>query len=56
MHEAANASEAMDLLRSELTVNLLFTDINLGKGMDGIELALWALGNSSRIKILVTTG
>jgi hypothetical protein len=41
-HEAANASEAMDSLQSEFTVDLLFTDINLGKGMNGIELALWA--------------
>jgi DNA-binding NtrC family response regulator len=35
VHEAANASEAMDLLRSEFTVDLLFTDINLGKGLNG---------------------
>jgi CheY-like chemotaxis protein len=56
VHEAANASEAMDLLRSEFTVDLLFTDINLGKGLTGIELALWALGNLPRLKILVTTG
>jgi CheY-like chemotaxis protein len=56
VHEAANASEAMDLVRSEFTVDLLFTDINLGKGLNGIELALWALGNLPRLKILVTTG
>jgi two-component system, response regulator PdtaR len=56
VREAANASQAMDLLRSELSVDLLFTDINLGKGLSGIELALWALGNLPRLKILVTTG
>ena len=30
----------MDALQSEFTVDLLFTDINLGRGMNGIELAL----------------
>jgi two-component system, response regulator PdtaR len=56
VHEAANATDAMDLLRSESIVDLLFTDINLGNGLNGIELALWALGNLPRLKILVTTG
>jgi CheY-like chemotaxis protein len=56
VHEAANASDAMGLLQSEITVDLLFTDINLGKGLNGIELALWALGNLPRLRILVTTG
>ena len=56
VQEAANASDAMETLRSKFTVDLLFTDINLGKGMNGIELALWALANLPGVKILVTTG
>jgi CheY-like chemotaxis protein len=56
VHEAANASDAMESLQSEFTVDLLFTDINLGKGMNGIELALWALANLPRLKILLTIG
>ena len=56
VHEATTASEAMDVLQSEFTVDLLFTDINLGRGMNGIELALWALANLPGLKILVTTG
>jgi two-component system, response regulator PdtaR len=56
VHEAANASEAMDSLHSELIVDLLFTDINLGRGMNGIELAMLALAKLPRLKILVTTG
>jgi hypothetical protein len=35
---------------------MLFTDINLGNGMNGIGLALWALANLPRVKVLVTTG
>jgi CheY-like chemotaxis protein len=56
VHEATTASEALDALQSEFTVDLLFTDINLGRGMNGIELALWALANLPGVKILVTTG
>jgi two-component system, response regulator PdtaR len=39
VHEAANAGEAMESLQSKFSIDLLFTDINLGKGMNGIELA-----------------
>ncbi len=56
VQEAANAADAMELLQSKFVVDLLFTDINLGKGMNGLDLALWALASLPRIKILVTTG
>ena len=56
VHEATNAGDAMASLQSKFTVDLLFTDINLGKGMNGIELAMWTLANLPRVKILVTTG
>ena len=56
VQEVANASDAVESLQSKFIVDLLFTDISLGKGMNGIELALWALANLPRIKILVTTG
>jgi two-component system, response regulator PdtaR len=56
VYEAANASDAMESLQSKLGVHLLFTDINLGKGMNGIELAMWALANLPGVKVLVTTG
>jgi hypothetical protein len=37
-------------------IDLLFTDINLGKGMNGVELAEWALTQHPRMAVLVTTG
>ena len=40
VQEVANASDATESLQSEFIVDLLFTDINLGKGMNGIQLAL----------------
>src|ERR1700722_3134403 len=56
VQEAANANEAMESLQSRFNPDLLFTDINLCKGSDGIELAMWALANLPHLKILVTTG
>ena len=50
VQEAASAADAMESLQSKFLVDLLFTDINLGQGMNGIELALWALANLPRIR------
>jgi two-component system, response regulator PdtaR len=56
VQEAANASDAMESLQSEIIFDLLFTDINLGKGINGIQLALAAIAKLPRLKVLVTTG
>jgi|GEM_PF-459848 len=39
VHEAGNADEALHYLEQGGPVDVLFTDINLGAGMDGTELA-----------------
>ena len=56
VHEAANANEAIEALQSKFAVDLVFTDINLGEGMNGLELAAWTLSNRPGVKVLVTTG
>ncbi len=56
VHEAADASEAIEALQSKFAVDLVFTDINLGEGMNGLELAAWTLNNRPGVKVLVTTG
>jgi CheY-like chemotaxis protein len=56
VHEAANASEAIQALQSKFAVDLVFTDINLPEGMNGLELAEWTLGNRPGVRVLVTTG
>ena len=56
VHEAADADEAIAELQSKFAVDLVFTDINLGEGMDGLELAAWTLNNRPGVKVLVTTG
>jgi CheY-like chemotaxis protein len=56
VHEAADADEAIAELQSKFAVDLVFTDINLGEGMNGLELAAWTLDNRPGVKVLVTTG
>ena len=56
VHEAADANEAIAALQSKFAVDLVFTDINLGEGMNGLELAAWTLSNRPGVRVLVTTG
>ena len=56
VHEAANAKEAIEALQSKFAVDLVFTDINLGEGMNGLELAGWTLSHRPGVKVVVTTG
>jgi CheY-like chemotaxis protein len=45
-----------EFLQANLVVDLVFTDINLPGGMNGLELAEWTSSNRPGVKILVTTG
>jgi CheY-like chemotaxis protein len=56
VHGAADATEAMVALRAKFAIDLVFTDINLGQGMNGVELARWILENRPGVKVIVTTG
>jgi CheY-like chemotaxis protein len=56
VHEAANATEAMEALQSKFVIDLVFTDINLPGEMNGLELAEWTLANRPGVKVIVTTG
>jgi CheY-like chemotaxis protein len=56
VHEAANANEAIEALQSKFAIDLVFTDINLPEGMNGLELADWTSSNRPGVKVLVTTG
>lgn len=50
------AAEALRLLRCRLDIALLFTDVRLGAGMDGIKLAKRAQSQRPEIGILLTSG
>jgi CheY-like chemotaxis protein len=56
VHEAANAAEALEALQAKFAIDLVFTDINLPGGMNGLELAEWILNNRPGVKTLITTG
>jgi CheY-like chemotaxis protein len=56
VHEAANASEAVEALESKFAVALAFTDVNLPEGMNGLELAEWIFNNRPGVKVVVTSG
>ncbi len=56
VHEAANAAEALEALQAKFAIDLVFTDINLPGGMNGLGLAEWILNNRPGVKTLITTG
>jgi CheY-like chemotaxis protein len=53
--EAPNAAAAIALLERE-PVDLLFSDIGLGPGLSGFELARWVRKNRPGTRVLLTTG
>jgi signal transduction histidine kinase/ActR/RegA family two-component response regulator len=53
--EAANAAAAIAILEKQ-HVDLLFSDIGLGRGLSGFELARWVRKNRPGTKVLLTTG
>jgi CheY-like chemotaxis protein len=56
VYEAATAKQAIHALQAKSLIDLVFTDINLSEGMNGLELAEWTLRNRPGVKVLVTTG
>ena len=54
--EASIASSALHLLESRSDIKLLFTDIGLPGGMDGLQLAAVARSQRPGLKVLLTTG
>ena len=54
--EASNADEAVDVLAHNLSVRIMFTDIDMPGGMDGLKLAAAVRKRWPPIKIVVTSG
>ena len=53
---AANAEETLSILDSNSGIALLLTDVVLGRGMDGVALALEAKRRHPRLKVLCMSG
>ena len=56
VHEAANAGEALEILRVDPAIDLLFSDIVMPGGMTGLELAVEARRIRPGLKVLLTSG
>lgn len=54
--EAKTGEEAQAILRAGELVEILFCDIDLGAGINGVELAKWTRENFKDIRILLTSG
>jgi CheY-like chemotaxis protein len=53
---ATNATQAIDILRGDLPVEILFSDIVMPGGMNGVQLAVEARRLRPSIKVLLTSG
>ena len=56
VHEAADALEAIEALQAKFVIDLVFTDINLPKEMNGVQLGEWVLANRPGVKVVLATG
>lgn len=55
-YEAGDADEALGILSTHPEIELLFTDINMPGGMDGVALARCACSQRPGLGIIVTSG
>lgn len=54
--EAADATEAVRILESRLDIRIVFTDIDMPRGMDGMMLAACIRDRWPPIEIILTSG
>jgi CheY-like chemotaxis protein len=53
---ARNAQEALNLLRQDIRIDILFSDVVMPGGMNGLQLAVEARRLRSGLKVLLTSG
>jgi DNA-binding NtrC family response regulator len=54
--EAADATEAIEILQSDQAIDVVFTDVNLSGEMNGFGLAGWVRSNGPDVAFIVTSG
>jgi CheY-like chemotaxis protein len=54
--EASSGEEAQQILRTGEPVEILFSDVDLGGGINGFELCRWTREHYPLIRILLTSG
>ena len=53
---ARNSAEALALLHAGYQIDLLFADVTLGDGLSGVDLAVQAVAEFPKLKVVLTTG
>ncbi len=57
VHEAASAEEAVVILQSpEVSVDVVFSDVEMPGSMDGFGLARWVRANKPGMQVILTSG
>jgi CheY-like chemotaxis protein len=57
VHEAANADEALAILQApEVSIDVVFSDVEMPGSMDGFGLARWVRSNKPDIQVILTSG
>jgi CheY-like chemotaxis protein len=56
VHTAVDALAALEVLKSDLPIDVLFSDVVMPRGMNGLELAKEARNLRPGIKILLASG
>jgi CheY-like chemotaxis protein len=54
--EAGSAHEALDALHEHPSIGLLFTDVDMPGGMDGLELARQVHDERPEVELVITSG
>lgn len=54
--EASTGEEAQAVFGNDQRIEVLLTDIDLGRGMNGFELARWTRDQHPDVRILLTSG
>jgi CheY-like chemotaxis protein len=54
--EAAHAGEALTLFRAGITIDVVFSDVQMPGDMDGIGLARWLRNNRPEVQVILTSG
>jgi YesN/AraC family two-component response regulator len=54
--EAANAAQAIEVLESRMDIRIVFSDIDMPQGVDGVRLAAIIRDRWPQIEIILTSG
>ena len=57
VYEAVNADEAVAVLQSpEVSIDIVFSDVQMPGAMDGFGLARWVRANKPGVQVILTSG